>query len=98
MKKYPRFNFRFFNLGLLWFLLVLPGLLVSGLVTVAAAAAAAVELLDVPLDLLHHLAVELLPVAEEEEDLQQDEEGRGQEGLVPAVQQGGSATFDGEKV
>ena len=39
------------------------------------------ELPDVHFDLLHDLFVELAPVAEEEEELQQDEEGRSQKSL-----------------
>ena len=78
------------NLGSFWPLV--PGLVVVIAVFAADAAAAAVELLDINLDLLHHLGVELLPIAEEEEDLEEDKERRGQERLVPAVQKGGSAT------
>lgn len=40
------------------------------------------ELSDVDADLLHDLVVELLPVADEEQDFQQDKEGSGQKGLV----------------
>ena len=40
------------------------------------------ELSDVDADLLHDLVVELLPVADEEQDFQQDKEGSGQQGLV----------------
>ena len=47
------------------------------------------ELLQLDLDLLHAVLVELFPVSEEEEDLEDDEERGGDEGLVPGVQQCG---------
>ena len=49
---------------------------------------------DIPLDLLHHLLVELFPVAEEEENLEQDEHGARDEGLVEAVQEGGRPALE----
>ena len=52
------------------------------------------EFLDLHLDLLNAVLVELLPVPEEEEDLQDDEEGRRDEGLVPGVQQRGGPTLE----
>ena len=52
------------------------------------------ELLQLDLDLLHAVLVELFPVSEEEEDLEDDEERRGDEGLVPGVQQRGGAALE----
>ena len=46
------------------------------------------------LDLLHAVLVELFPVTEEEEDLQDDEERGRDEGLVPWVQEGGSPALE----
>ena len=52
------------------------------------------ELVDLQLDLPHAVLVELFPVAQEEEDLEDDEERRGDEGLVPGVQQRGGAALE----
>ena len=49
---------------------------------------------DIPLDLPHHLLVELFPVAEEEEHLEQNEHGTRDEGLVEAVQEGGRPALE----
>lgn len=55
---------------------------------------ALLEVRDIPLDLPHHLLVELFPVAEEEEHLEEDEHGPGDERLVEAVQERGRAPFE----
>ena len=51
------------------------------------------QLVDLQSDLRHAFLVELFPVAEEEEDLQDHKERGGDEGLLPGVQQGGGPTL-----
>ena len=49
--------------------------------------------LDILLNLDHALFVELLPVAEEEEHLQEDKEGRRDERLIPRIEESRGATL-----